>query len=94
MSNLINKLGIILSDTMISDLSFELVKDNVDTSSFNKEKSLRYLKIIELLKDKPKKIDEISDLLKGENNVTLSKENLKNDINYLILTGFIFPKVI
>lgn len=94
MSNLINKLGIILSDTMISDLSFELVKDNVDTSSFNKEKGLRYLKIIELLKDKPKKIDEISDLLKGENNVTLSKENLKNDINYLILTGFIFPKVI
>lgn len=79
---------------MISDLSFELVKDNVDTSSFNKEKGLRYLKIIELLKDKPKKIDEISDLLKGENNVTLSKENLKNDINYLILTGFIFPKVI
>lgn len=94
MSNLINKLGIILSDTMISDLSFELIKDNVDTSSFNKEKGLRYLKIIELLKDKPKKIDEISDLLKGENNVTLSKENLKNDINYLILTGFIFPKVI
>ena len=94
MSNLINKLGIILSDTMISDLSFELVKDNVDTSSFSKDKDLKYLKIIELLKDKPKKIDEISNLLKGENNITLSKENLKNDINYLILTGFIFPKVI
>lgn len=95
LNNIIGKINLLISDTNISNLSFELVKDNTDISKFDPKNQPRYLKIINFIKEKPRNISELSNVLKNEysndTNKESTEEKVKNDLSVLILRGLIVP---
>ena len=65
LNNLIGKINLLISDTNISNLNFELVNNDSDVSKFDPKNQSRYVKIINFMKEKPRNISELSNILKS-----------------------------
>ena len=95
LNNLIGKINLLISDTNISNLNFELVNNDADVSKFDPKNQSRYVKIINFMKEKPRNISELSNILKSdyssESNSESLEEKIKNDLSVLIVRGLIVP---